>query len=351
MSKAAKCLISFGANIGNSAETIRQAVEQLRARLGSQLNSLQLSRFFRTPAVGGPVGQPPFVNAVAALEVKDCSSWDIWHVVRDIEHALGRVRIERWEARRIDLDVLMFDDQRIWTQHFKLPHPRMVMRRFILEPALDVAADWREPVSQMSIAELTHRLRAGPASLLLIGDERERGQTLMESAALKSGCQWLTPRLRATSTTPIAVTNSISSDQRWLGFIEQAIINKAATETPTSDNAVTEDAASVKTPKRFVLEPEPKLVFLLAGPVSISGVAWEDFHSKNAERLNMRYPQPLEHASRTSSSDVVDRHIHSTWPITGPRYLLATDDLQWAEHEIVSALDAMDCPVEPIHGT
>ncbi len=143
----ARCLISFGANLGVPAITIGQAAQQIQQLLGQRLQSFQLSRLVRTPAVGGPAGQPPFVNAVAALDVTECSAWDVWHIVREVEHALGRVRQERWEARRIDLDVLMFDDQRVWTPQFKLPHPRMVMRRFILQPAMDVAAEWIEPVS------------------------------------------------------------------------------------------------------------------------------------------------------------------------------------------------------------
>src|SRR5688500_11783299 len=119
----AQCLISFGANLGQPAETIQQATRQLQERLSKGLRDFRLSRLFRTPAVGGPSGQPPFINAVAALQIEELSAWDVWHAVRETEHALGRVRMERWEARRIDLDVLMFDDQRIWTQHFKLPHP------------------------------------------------------------------------------------------------------------------------------------------------------------------------------------------------------------------------------------
>ncbi len=89
------CLISFGANLGVPAVTISQAVELLRQHLASNLKSLSLSRLFKTPAVGGPSGQPPFINAVAALEVENLSAWDLWHAVR-------QVRIRWGESGRSD---------------------------------------------------------------------------------------------------------------------------------------------------------------------------------------------------------------------------------------------------------
>lgn len=310
----AQCLISFGANLGQPSETIEQAIQQLQKRLGGGLRDFRLSRLFRTPAVGGPSGQPPFINAVAALEVQDLTAWDVWHAVRETEHALGRVRMERWEARRIDLDVLVFDEQRIWTQHFKLPHPRMVMRRFILEPALDVAGDWREPVSGWTIRELAEALRRGPASVALVGWDAAQAQGLLERAAAQSQCTWITPRIKpchegAEPTAAVPDQRAVSSQRgRWLGFIP---------------------AQSLQGLEQGFIQPQPKLVFLLAEPTTKPGAAWEDFHRPLAKWLGLSGP----------SRD---------WPLAGPRYLLATDDLAWAEHEVVAALEAMDCPVEAV---
>ncbi|MGN6544515.1 MAG: 2-amino-4-hydroxy-6-hydroxymethyldihydropteridine diphosphokinase, partial [Aureliella sp.] len=59
------CLISFGANLGRPAETLQHAAIQLQERLAGGVRDCRLSRLFRTPAVGGPSGQPPFLNAVA----------------------------------------------------------------------------------------------------------------------------------------------------------------------------------------------------------------------------------------------------------------------------------------------
>lgn len=327
----ARCLISLGANIGQSAETIAHAANLLQSQLAAGLRRFELSRLYRTPAVGGPRGQPPFINAVAALEIDGLSPWDVWHVVRDIEHALGRVRMERWEARRIDLDVLLFEDQRIWTQHFKLPHPRMVMRRFILEPALDVAAQWREPVSGLAIAELAERLRSGPASIALVASNLHRGQALLERAAAQSGSQWLTPSIAAQArhlpTDEGACERQLEpaghAAGRWLGLV--------------SAQKLAEWKQS-----QALLQPAPKLVFLLAEPLTVVGAAWEDVHRDLADWLGLTTGAEAHGEDRATSGSSVD----PKWPLGGPRYLLATDDPRWAEHEIVSAMEAMDCPVE-----
>jgi 2-amino-4-hydroxy-6-hydroxymethyldihydropteridine diphosphokinase len=310
-----QCLISFGANLGQPADTIEQAAVQVQQRLTPGLRDFRMSRLFRTPAVGGPSGQPPFINAVAALEIDGRSAWDVWQAVRDTEHALGRVRMERWEARRIDLDVLTFDDQRIWTQHFKLPHPRMVMRRFILEPALDVAPQWREPVSGWSIDELARALRSGPASIALISGNAAQAQGLLERAAAQAQCAWITPRLNAGHATQAQQDAPAAPPQagRWLGLVPVHALREA---------------------RDLSIEPAPKLVFVLAEPATKPGAAWEDFHRPLANWLGL---------------SIAGNHArHSHWPLAGPRYLLATDDLAWAEHEVIAALEAMDCPVEAI---
>ena len=305
----ARCLISFGANIGQAADTIRQAAAQLQQRLGSHLRSFHLSRLFRTPAVGGPAGQPPFLNAVAALEVVDRTAWDIWREIVRIEQALGRVRVERWEARRIDLDVLLFDDQRIWTEHFKLPHPRMVMRRFILEPAMDVASEWLEPVSRWTIAELTESLRLGPASIVLVASDQPQAQRMLEHASERSRATWLTPHVNSSSRAEITRDGELSPSVRWLGLLPERALTAHGSTT-------------------LHISPTPKMVFVLVEPIRRDGVAWEDYHREHAAWCGMHAQAP------------------SAWPLPGPRYLLATDDPTWAEHEIVAAMEAMDCPVE-----
>lgn len=320
-----RCLISFGANLGVPAVTIGQAVQSIREMLGERLMSLDVSRPVRTPAVGGPTGQPPFVNAVAALQVVDCSAWDVWHIVREVEHKLGRVRQERWEARRIDVDVLLFDDQRIWTPQFKLPHPRMVMRRFILEPATDVAADWIEPVSGWTIGKLAAALTEAPASLLLLSSDMARDQALADRAAAVAQCEivpnapWVSGNQSMHAALPMPQPLG-----RWLRLASADLI-----KAETSDAGLIHSTSAPW--------PLARLTCVLAPPSLVTDAAWEDIHRPLARWMGL-----------CSTSHAVMDQTRPLWLLPGPRYLLSTDDLVWAQHEIVAAMDAMDCPVEPM---
>ncbi len=301
----ARCLISLGANIGDPLTAIRSASNQLRQRLVGEDGAYRLSRLFRTPPVGGPAGQPPFVNAVAALDTQ-FSVLQVWQAIREVEQELGRERDRRWEARRIDLDILLYDEVRIWTPQLKIPHPRMCMRRFILIPALDVAPTWTDPVSGWSIEELAASLQSGPGSLLLVSDD---------VAALTD---WLPEIARQTMADILPLgTTPPTSTNRWVGLASLA------------------DAWSQS-------QSLPKLSMVLTSSNQPSSdievqVDWETRNLELAENLHMVSARSYQSASPAP-------HL----PIVGPRYLLSSDDRAWAIHEIVSALEAMDCPVEPL---
>jgi 2-amino-4-hydroxy-6-hydroxymethyldihydropteridine diphosphokinase len=153
----ASTLFSLGANLGNVRETMLAAKRLFQESFRD--DQLAFSQLFRTPPVGGPGGQGDFLNAVVRLH-SNLDPWQAWEFARYVESVLGRQRQTRWEARRIDVDVLLHDNERIWTPHFKLPHPRMCMRSFVLIPALEIAADCIDPVSQLTLSELCNNLRA-----------------------------------------------------------------------------------------------------------------------------------------------------------------------------------------------
>jgi 2-amino-4-hydroxy-6-hydroxymethyldihydropteridine diphosphokinase len=180
----ARCLVSLGANLGDAQATVRAASDLLRSLLADG-DRLEMSRLFRTPPVGGPSGQPPFINAVAAINTS-LTPWEVWSRIRQVEHHMGRQRIRRWEARKIDLDILLYEDLRIWTRQLKIPHPRMCMRRFILLPALDVAADWIDPVTQWSVEQLAGQLSIGRGSLVLVADREMQPEALLREVSRHS---------------------------------------------------------------------------------------------------------------------------------------------------------------------
>lgn len=153
----AQCLIALGSNLGERAEILRRAVGELSRLAGSRL--LARSRWHETPPVGGPAGQGPFLNG-AALIATELAPVELHRELAAIESRLGRVRHERWEARAIDLDLLLYDDVELRTAELTIPHPRMAYRRFVLAPAAEIAPWMRHPESGWTIGGLLDHLHS-----------------------------------------------------------------------------------------------------------------------------------------------------------------------------------------------
>jgi len=165
-------LIALGANIpgpaGAPAESLSAAVNKIR-EIG--ILDLKVSSFLKTPAYP-PGDQPDFLNAVA-IGKSDRAPDEILLSLHEIERELGRVRTIAWAARPIDLDLLAVGDivSAEWRAAaargdkpgeeggaFILPHPRMHLRRFVLEPLAEIAPEWRHPALGLTARELLARL-------------------------------------------------------------------------------------------------------------------------------------------------------------------------------------------------
>jgi 2-amino-4-hydroxy-6-hydroxymethyldihydropteridine diphosphokinase len=137
--------IALGANLGDARATLLRAMDAL-AELGEVRGR---SRLYRTRPVGGPPGQLDYLNAVVAL--RPAPRWREPHALMDallaIEARFGRRRRVRWEARRLDLDLLAVGALRRNEPRLQLPHPRMMERAFVLVPLLELAPDWSHPVT------------------------------------------------------------------------------------------------------------------------------------------------------------------------------------------------------------
>lgn len=156
-------LIALGGNVGNVPESIRTAVRRIERTEGC--TSPRLSRLFRTAAVGADAGTP-FVNAAMALETS-LSPQRLLERLHGIEEILGRVRTVHWGPRVIDLDLVGVGKLIVSTPQLNLPHPHCWYRRFVLDPLIDVAPDWRHPVLGKTVAELRERLLPRPLPVCL----------------------------------------------------------------------------------------------------------------------------------------------------------------------------------------
>ncbi len=157
MSNKARAFIGAGANLGEPVRQIREARDALQKSPGVKL--LGVSSLYRTQPVG-PVEQPPFINAVFALEC-NVSPRELLALLLEIEQNMGRVRKERWGPRVIDLDLLFFGEEIIKEPGLEVPHPRLHERRFVLAPLAEIAPGFVHPVIKKSVSELLAGLPAG----------------------------------------------------------------------------------------------------------------------------------------------------------------------------------------------
>jgi 2-amino-4-hydroxy-6-hydroxymethyldihydropteridine diphosphokinase len=168
------CLVSLGSNLGDRRANLDSATGRLARLPGVQF--VARSAWHETAPVGGPSGQPRYLNGVVALKTA-LAPHKLLARLQQIETDLGRRRgqrcgdcpdfrasengtvpFARWGPRTIDLDLLLVGRTVLDTPTLVLPHPRMAWRRFVLEPASEVAGSMRHPTIGWSIARLLRHL-------------------------------------------------------------------------------------------------------------------------------------------------------------------------------------------------
>jgi len=144
--------IALGSNVGDRHATLTSAIDALRP----WVRNLRASSFYNTPYVGADV-QPPVLNG-AAVGITSVSARALLERLLAIEHDFGRTRPYDGAPRTLDLDLILYGDAVIDEPGLVVPHPRFRERRFVLEPLVEIAADWVEPVTGLTIADLLNTL-------------------------------------------------------------------------------------------------------------------------------------------------------------------------------------------------
>lgn len=131
----------LGTNLGDRAKNLADARNLLKEQ-GIELKAV--SSIYETDA-WGIEDQPGFLNQV--LEVAtDLGPEALLKTILAVELEMGRVRIQKWGERLIDIDILYYQDQVIDTPELKVPHPQIPNRRFTLVPLAELAAEEVHPV-------------------------------------------------------------------------------------------------------------------------------------------------------------------------------------------------------------
>lgn len=128
-----RAFLALGSNLGNRWAYLRQAVAAVP-------DLVAVSPVYETAPVGGPEGQGAFLNCVVELDT-DRTPHELLDLCRQLEAAAGRVRVERWGPRTLDVDVLLVGDETVDDAELTVPHPRMWERSFVLVPLHDLAPD------------------------------------------------------------------------------------------------------------------------------------------------------------------------------------------------------------------
>jgi 2-amino-4-hydroxy-6-hydroxymethyldihydropteridine diphosphokinase len=146
--------VGVGSNLDDPARQVRSALQHL-TRLPDTRLILSSRAYLSRPF--GPVAQPDFVNAAAALLTR-LGSKQLLHELRALESAMGRPpKHERWGPRIIDLDLLAYGRERSSDPHLTLPHPGIVERNFVLYPLAEITPDLELP-GLGRVAELKGRV-------------------------------------------------------------------------------------------------------------------------------------------------------------------------------------------------
>ena len=150
-----RAFLGLGGNIDHPLTHFRRARQQLAAHPQVQLKAS--SPLYSTPPVGGPQGQPDFMNAVLEIDT-ELAAVELLLFCQQLEHESGRIRTVHWGPRPLDIDLLFVDNQILDSNQLTLPHPRLAERHFVLRPLCDLAPQLQHPQLQCSMLELLDKL-------------------------------------------------------------------------------------------------------------------------------------------------------------------------------------------------
>ena len=142
--------VGVGTNLGDRWSKLALAARELRA--APRVALVAASRVWDAAPLGPP--QPRYLNAALELET-DLPPLDLLDVLQRVERTGGRVRTaQRWAARTLDLDLLLYGDAVLRQPRLVVPHPALAFRRFVLAPLAELCPDRVVPGTGKTVAQL-----------------------------------------------------------------------------------------------------------------------------------------------------------------------------------------------------
>lgn len=141
--------LSLGANLGNREGNLRAAIGELPA---AGVRVERVSSLYETEPVDYRE-QPWFLNCVVEGET-EVPAEELLRRLREIEVRMGSKKEFAKGPRLLDIDILLYGDERIGTEDLQVPHPRMLQRKFVLAPLAEIAPELRHPSWAADVREL-----------------------------------------------------------------------------------------------------------------------------------------------------------------------------------------------------
>ena len=162
MVRGRQAFVAMGANLGDRYATLTSAIARMATK--QEIHAIETSSIYETDPVCD-VDQPLFLNLVVGLETS-LSPEALFEFLMELEAEFGRVRTTRWGPRTLDLDLLVYENERRRTASLELPHPRMMERSFVLVPLTELVnkprfrgEPWQQLRRQIQAATFTTGVR------------------------------------------------------------------------------------------------------------------------------------------------------------------------------------------------
>jgi 2-amino-4-hydroxy-6-hydroxymethyldihydropteridine diphosphokinase len=142
-----RVFLGLGSNIGEREDFLLRALQELCRIFGSAV--VGHSSVYETEPVGLKE-QPPFLNMAVELKT-NMTPQALLEMFQAIEQSLGRTKTVHWGPRKIDIDILYYDDTIMETDQLTIPHREIPVRRFVLLPLSEIAPDFVDPREHRTI--------------------------------------------------------------------------------------------------------------------------------------------------------------------------------------------------------
>ena len=165
----ARVFLLLGGNQGDRLKTLSRAKEEITQRIGD----LQRESSIYETEPWGFEDDALFLNQLLVVETK-LSAEAVLEAALDIENKLGRRRTaQQWTGRSMDIDILLYDNLIVEKGNLSIPHPRLHLRRFALEPLNEIAAELEHPILRKTMRTLLMECQDKQRVTILVNKESD----------------------------------------------------------------------------------------------------------------------------------------------------------------------------------